>query len=151
VKETSITDLAALDVEKWKYKQKGKFQNQLNKLEQHHMNTLSEEWNKREKLRENEYNKKLSRISQLEEELKKNLEELKNKQDIKSKINQSKTENTIDKKVKVEEENVLSQFKNECENQFIECTDEQNNIVTTSYQSQKRKRNENPIIEEKQW
>jgi hypothetical protein len=115
------------------------------------MNTLSEEWNKREKLRENEYNKKLSRISQLEEELKKNLEELKNKQDIKSKINQSKTENTIDKKVKVEEENVLSQFKNECENQFIECTDEQNNIVTTSYQSQKRKRNENPIIEEKQW
>merc|ERR1712034_105902 len=73
-------------------------------------------------------------------------------ENIKSKINQSKTENTIDEKVKVEEENVLSQFKNECENQFMECNDKQNIIVTTSYESsQKRKRNENPIIEEKQW
>lgn len=47
VKETPILDLAALDIENWKHKQKEKFQNQLNKLEQHHMNTLSDEWNKR--------------------------------------------------------------------------------------------------------
>ena len=40
-------ELAALDIEKWKYKQKERFQQQLEKLEQHHMNTLSEEWNKR--------------------------------------------------------------------------------------------------------
>ena len=47
IEKAPITDMAALDIEKWKLKQKEKFQNQLNKLEQHHMNTLSEEWNKR--------------------------------------------------------------------------------------------------------
>ena len=40
-------ELAALDIEKWKVKQKEQFQQQLEKLEQHHINTLSDEWNKR--------------------------------------------------------------------------------------------------------
>ena len=40
-------DLAALDIEKWKLKQKEQFQLQLEKLECHHINTLSEEWHKR--------------------------------------------------------------------------------------------------------
>lgn len=54
---------------------------------------------KREKLRENEYNKKLTRISQLEEELKQNLDELKNKQqDIKA-----KDKNLEDKNAKINE------------------------------------------------
>ena len=54
---------------------------------------------KREKLRENEYNKKLSRISQLEEELKKNLEELKNKQE----AIKAKDKNFEDKNAKINE------------------------------------------------
>jgi len=73
-------ELAALDIEKWKVKQKEQFQKQLEKLEQHHINTLSDEWNKREKLRGIEYNQKLERISKLEEELKVSLTELKNRQ-----------------------------------------------------------------------
>ena len=40
-------DIAAMEVENWKIKQKELFQGQLEKLEQHHINTLSEEWNKR--------------------------------------------------------------------------------------------------------
>ena len=40
-------DLAAIEVENWKAKQKQQFQGQLQKLEQHHINTLSDEWNKR--------------------------------------------------------------------------------------------------------
>ena len=40
-------DIAAMEVENWKIKQKELFQGQLEKLEQHHINTLSDEWNKR--------------------------------------------------------------------------------------------------------
>ena len=47
VQGKEMEELAALDIEKWKYKQKERFQQQLENLEQHHMNTLSEEWNKR--------------------------------------------------------------------------------------------------------
>ena len=45
--EGSTLELAALEIEQWKNRQKGRFQDQLQKLEQHHMNTLSMEWEKR--------------------------------------------------------------------------------------------------------
>merc|ERR1711962_603993 len=62
-------DLAALDIEKWKVKQKEQFQRQLEKLEQHHINTLSDEWNKRKEIQDDEYKALRLKIMELEHQL----------------------------------------------------------------------------------
>ena len=49
-------------------------------LESHHVNLLTKEWEKREKERENLVHEKLSEIFSVEKELKKALEDNKNKQ-----------------------------------------------------------------------
>merc|ERR1712034_127892 len=64
----------------------------------------------------------------------------------KSKMSQSATENIVNEKIKVEDENMLEEFKDQCENNFMEGNDKESFIDTASCQSQKRKRKEGPII-----
>ena len=75
-------DKSLLELEEWKKKQKDRFKDQLQGLETHHIQTLSKEWEKREKERENLIHEKLDEIMRIEKELKKSLEEnrQKNKQ-----------------------------------------------------------------------
>ena len=75
-------DKSLLELEEWKKKQKDRFKDQLQGLETHHIQTLSKEWEKREKERENLIHEKLDDIMRIEKELKKSLEEnrQKNKQ-----------------------------------------------------------------------
>jgi len=46
----------------------------------------------------------------------------------------------MNKEIKVENENILKKFKDECENSFIKSNDEESCITTASSESQKRKR-----------
>merc|ERR1712034_211789 len=61
----------------------------------------------------------------------------------------------VNKEIKVEDENILNAFKNECENRFMKSTDEENFITTTSGENQKRKRKQkeelimNDVVQEK--
>lgn len=64
-------------MEQWKLRQKETFKNQLQSLECHHINTLTKEWEKREKERENFLHKKQTEVLSLEKELKLALEECK--------------------------------------------------------------------------
>lgn len=73
-------DVAALEIEEWKHKQKEKFKSQIQGLESHHISVLTKEWEKREKERENTIHEKMSEIINVEKELKKALEENKAKQ-----------------------------------------------------------------------
>jgi len=66
-------------------------------------------------------------------------------QETKSKIYQSEPENTANKQVKIEDENMLGGFKVEYEDRFMQSNDENKCIGTASCQSSnaKRKRNQN--------
>jgi len=57
-------------------------------------------------------------------------------------MSQYATENIVNEKVKVEDENILHGFKNQYETNFMKSNDENICIDTASCQSQKRKRNE---------
>jgi len=46
----------------------------------------------------------------------------------------------VNKEIKVEDENILNEFKDECENRFMKSNDEENCITTASGENQKRKR-----------
>ena len=73
-------DKVALEVEEWKQKQKKTFKNQLQNLESQHIQTLTTEWEKREKERENVLHEKMSEILVMEKELRKAIEANKDKQ-----------------------------------------------------------------------
>ena len=75
VKPVRDMDKIALELEEWKKKQKDRFKDQLQGLESHHIQTLSKEWEKREKERENVVHDKMNEIMQIEKDLKKALEE----------------------------------------------------------------------------
>merc|ERR1711925_46400 len=64
----------------------------------------------------------------------------------KSKMDQSATENIVNEEVKIEDENILHGFKNQCEHRFIQSNDEESCIDTALCQNQKRKRKEEPMI-----
>ena len=83
--EAEDVDKVALEVEEWKQKQKKTFRNQLQNLESQHIQTLSTEWEKREKERENILHDKMSEILVMEKELRKAIEDHRSKQkDLKS-------------------------------------------------------------------
>ena len=97
---------AAIDIEEWKQKQKERFKNQLQGVESHHINVLSQEWEKREKEREEVIHEKLSEIFSVEKELKKALDENKAKQKV---LNQFEEElNAREKKLNEREEKLQS-------------------------------------------
>ena len=59
-------------------------------------------------------------------------------------MNQSTVENAVNAQVKVEEENMLHDFKDECENRFMQGNDEEKCVVTEFKNSNaKRKRKPN--------
>merc|ERR1712034_100841 len=64
-------------------------------------------------------------------------------QKTKSKMSQYATENIVNEKIKVEDENILDRFKDQCETNFMKSNDENNCIETASCQSQKQKRKRN--------
>jgi hypothetical protein len=59
----------------------------------------------------------------------------------------------VNKEIKVEDENMLEGFKDECENRFMISNDEDSCVTTASGESEKRKRKEglamNDVNEEK--
>merc|ERR1712034_4280 len=68
-------------------------------------------------------------------------------QKTKSKAPQYATENTVDEDVKIEDEKILDGFKDACENRFIyQSNDEESCIDTASRKGQKRKRKEEPMM-----
>ena len=52
----------------------------------------------------------------------------------------------MNQEIKVEDGNILNGFKTECENRFMHSNDEESRITTTSFQSQKRKRKKEQIM-----
>ncbi len=73
---------AALELEEWKHKQRDKFKQQLQGLESHHINVLTQEWEKREKERENLIHEKLNEIFAMEKELKRAIEDNKSREKV---------------------------------------------------------------------
>ncbi|NXX85989.1 CE120 protein, partial [Urocolius indicus] len=67
---------AALELEMWKEMQEDIFENQLKKKEMAHMQTLAEEWKKRDREREALVKKKVAEYTVLEEQLQKTLRDL---------------------------------------------------------------------------
>ncbi|XP_061874900.1 centrosomal protein of 120 kDa isoform X2 [Colius striatus] len=67
---------AALELEMWKEMQEDIFENQLKKKEMAHMQTLAEEWKKRDREREALVKKKVVEYTVLEEQLQKTLRDL---------------------------------------------------------------------------
>ncbi|XP_010157510.1 PREDICTED: centrosomal protein of 120 kDa [Eurypyga helias] len=67
---------AALELEMWKEMQEDIFENQLKRKEMAHMETLAEEWKKRDREREALVKKKVAEYTVLEEKLHKNLRDL---------------------------------------------------------------------------
>ena len=78
--DNSCPDKVALEVEEWKQKQKKTFRNQLQNLESQHIQTLTTEWEKREKERENILHDKMGEILVMEKELRKAIEDHGSKQ-----------------------------------------------------------------------
>jgi len=52
----------------------------------------------------------------------------------------------VNEEVKIEDKNILDGFKDQFENNFMKSNNEENCIDTASCQNQKRKRKEEPII-----
>jgi len=71
------------------------------------------------------------------------------RQTTKSKMHQYEPENIVNKEVKVEDEYILHRFKDECENRFIQCNDQERDIITECQNSNaKRKRKANSMIDD---
>merc|ERR1712034_148652 len=65
-----------------------------------------------------------------------------------SKMNQSTVENIVNAQVKVEEENMLNKFKDECENHFMQDNDEEK-CVPTEFKNSNAKRKRKPNLKMK--
>ena len=97
---------SALEVEEWKKKQKERFKEQLQALEAHHINTLTKEWERREKERENVVHDKMAEIISAEKDLKTALQELKGKHDALAKYEEDLNRREV--KLKEREERLKS-------------------------------------------
>merc|ERR1712034_253944 len=68
-----------------------------------------------------------------------------NQKKTKSKIFEYATEHNVKKEVKVEDENMLGGFKDECEHRFIQSNDEES-CISTGFENSKQKRKQNLIL-----